>query len=148
MVLDVLAEHDEGGAVVGIVGAHVFELLDQHLRRLVLDLGLVQDVLVLDRLARRGVEDLLLQRGVHLEVLAHRLHQLLRGLGVLAVQLLEFLEGLFDLLVVLLQHLDGPRRLCFALRHVSFPFWVDERAEQHAYRKRGQRNFPVTAWRA
>src|SRR3954466_11642409 len=122
---DVLAEHREGGVEVGIVRAHVLELLDQHLRRLVLDLGLVQEVLVLDRLARRRIEQLLLERRVHLEVLAHGLHELLLRLAVLALELLELLKCLLDLVVLLLQQLDRAAGLRFALRHVRRPFWVD-----------------------
>src|SRR3954463_2711376 len=105
VVHDVLAEHRESGVEVGIFRAHVLELLDQHLRRLVLDLGLVQEVLVLDRLARRRIEQLLLQSRMHLEVLAHGLHELLLRLAVLALELFELLERLLDLVVLLLQQL-------------------------------------------
>src|ERR1051326_4883190 len=128
VVQHVLAEDAESGAEVGIVGAHVLELLDQHLRGLVLDLRLVPHVLVVDPLARRGIEQLLLQRGVHLQVFAHCLHELLLGLGIFTVELLELLQRLLDLVVLLLQQLDRPARLRFALRHVRRPFWVDETA--------------------
>ncbi len=106
---DVLAEHGEGGVVVRVVRARVLELLDQHLRRLVLDGGLVHDVLVLDRRAHRGIEDFLFYRGVHFQVLAHARDELAASLGLRAVHVLELLERLLHLGVVFLQEVDRVR---------------------------------------
>ena len=74
-----------------------------------LDLGLVDELFVLTQhLTRCRIEQLLLQGGVHLQLRAHELRDLLTGFVVLlVVRLVEVAEQLLHLLVVLHQHGHG-----------------------------------------
>src|SRR5205823_5235431 len=68
---------------------------------------LVDQVLFLDRAARGGIEHLLLELGMHIDLGERLLDQCLTGLRVfLRVHLPEVLEGLLHLLVIGLQHRD------------------------------------------
>ena len=64
VVVDVLAEHLDLRVVQLVGRIHRLDLLDEVLRRRVLDLGLVEQVLLVERFARSGIEDLFLDRRV------------------------------------------------------------------------------------
>ena len=115
VVLDLLCQHRKVRREHRIIRLHALELLDQDLGRVVLDLRLVHEVLVADRFAHRRIEDLLFDRGVHLQLVAHRGDELLQHGGVLMVHLLEFLERFLHARVVCLQQLDRVRGLVSGL---------------------------------
>ena len=106
VMLDVLAEHLDGRLEVLVVAGHAFDLRDQLLRGAVLDLGLVDQVLVLfvlEGFLRGGIEQLFLDRRVHCQQLADALRD--RGLFFL-FRLLELVEQCGYGAVILLEQRD------------------------------------------
>src|SRR6185437_6721531 len=109
--------HRDLGVVELVVGIAGEELGDQHLRAVVLDIGLV-DRVVLHLPGAGRIEDLLLDDRVDAELGADLLDQRLLALG--AARLLDFLEEVLDLSMVRLQERD---RVRFLLCHEVPPLF-------------------------
>jgi len=116
----IFAEHGERGMKIWVVLGHVLELLDEHSSRLVLHRRFVEDVLVVDRTAQGGVEDLFLQRGMDPQQDAGAEHQGAHRFLAMAVQLLERPELLLHIVVVLLEHFQRVRAGAAAFCHGLF----------------------------
>ena len=100
VVLDLLREHFHLGVIEIVFGAAGFELRDQHLGAVMLDIGFA-DGLVFDLAAAGGIEDLLFDERVDGQFLADLLREAL--LLVRRLRLFEFGEQVFDLAVIGLQ---------------------------------------------
>jgi hypothetical protein len=103
VMLDHLGEHRDLGVEVVIVRRHALYLGDQLLRTRVLDYRLVVHILVLGCLKKGGIEDLLLDDGVHGERLADTRSELL--LFRLA-RFFKFREPVLDLPMIRLEQGD------------------------------------------
>jgi len=92
-----------------VARGHALELPDQVLRAGVLDVGLVHQRVIVDRLADRGVEDFFFDLRVDRQLVADLLDQLcLLLVGVLLLdELVEFLEQRLDGFVIGGQQRDG-----------------------------------------
>ena len=104
-MLDHLRQDFDLGIVERHVGIAVDQFRDQDFRPVVLDVGLIQQVGMLDEALARGIEDFLLNRCVHAQFGADLADQSL--LDVHAAGAFELFEKPFDLAVIGLEERYG-----------------------------------------
>ena len=109
VMFDHLGQHLDLRVEVLVVRARRVDLRNQLLRAVMLDLGLVMQILVIGGLEKRRVEDLFLDGGMHLECVADVGREL--ELAAIGARLFELLEPLLDLAVIRLQQRNRVLRL-------------------------------------
>src|SRR3954447_26917921 len=111
VVLHTLDEHRRLGVEAIVVRVHREQLHTQHVRHVMLLVGLEDVVLdVRQQRADLRVHDLVLDVGVNRQQLDDLRDELTLAFGVIIARLLEVLEQLPDLFVVVLEQHDGVRR--------------------------------------